>query len=302
LATKARLSPLSVGHRAERDEIEEAEEIRLRPLGGPETPRAQLAIERNHRHEHQADGREMAEPREIVEPVGIDDGKRRRQLLVGLVMIDHDYVETELARLRERLVTGGAAIDRDQKRCTLRSERADRLRVRPVALEQAVGNVDKGMEPAMTQISPQRRRRRGAIDVVVAEDRDRLAARDGIGEPRRRVPHAGERVRVRHQRPHRRIEEACHRVHLDSAAGEDARQKLRHVVVPLRDRKRSRCGPLVQPVAPGAPASRAFHAEKEASRRADGRGQGNRHLQAALESVQNNFRYWMKPGRSANRS
>ena len=49
------------------------------------------------------DGREMAEPGEIVAPVGIDHRDRRRQRLAGLVMIDHDDIEAEPSRLRERL-------------------------------------------------------------------------------------------------------------------------------------------------------------------------------------------------------
>ena len=37
-----------------------------------------------------------------------------------------------------------------------------------------------GIEPAMAQMPGEQRRRRGAVDVVVAEDRDLLAARRGV--------------------------------------------------------------------------------------------------------------------------
>ncbi len=84
----------------------------------------------------------MAELGEIVEPVGIDHRERRRELLVGLMMVDHDDVEAELARFRERLVAGGAAIDRDEQRRAARGERADRLDVGAIAFEQPIGNVD----------------------------------------------------------------------------------------------------------------------------------------------------------------
>ena len=78
-----------------------------------------------------------------------------------------------------------------------------------------------------------------AVDVVVAEDRDLLAARDRVGDARRRLLHAGERVRIGHQPPHGRIEESLDLVDLDAAAGEDARQQFRHAVA-LRDRERAR--------------------------------------------------------------
>ena len=87
-----------IGDRSERDQIEEAKEVRLRPLLRPEPAQAQFPVDRHHGHEHEADGGEMAEAREIVEPVGIDHRHRRGQPFVGLMMIDHDHVQAELAR------------------------------------------------------------------------------------------------------------------------------------------------------------------------------------------------------------
>ena len=48
--------------------------------------------------------------------LGLTTATRRRQFLVGLVMVDHDAVEAELLRFRQRLDAGGAAIDGDQQR------------------------------------------------------------------------------------------------------------------------------------------------------------------------------------------
>ena len=109
-------------------------------------------------------------------------------------------------------------------------------------------------------------------------------------------------VGIRHQRPHGRIEEACHRIHVDAAAGENARQQFRHIIVTLRDRERARRAALVQPVAPGAAAGRPLDAEKEAPRRACRCGEGDRHLDSWRESLQKSLRYWMKPERSASLS
>ena len=51
-------------------------------------------------------------------------------------------------------------------------------------------------------------------------------------------------------------------IDLDAAAGENARQQLRQVVL-LRDRKRTRRRPLVEPVAPGPAADRALDVEEQ---------------------------------------
>ena len=126
-----------VGDGAERDEIEQIEQVRLRPRRRPEPAPAQLAVHRHHGHEHQPDRGEMAELREIVEPVRIDHRERGRQRLVGQVMIDDDRLHAEPRRFRQRLVADGAAIDGDQQRRAAPGERADRLDVRAVAFEHA---------------------------------------------------------------------------------------------------------------------------------------------------------------------
>ena len=87
-----------------------------------------------------------------------------------------------------------------------RGEHAHGLDVRPVAFEEPVGNVEDRVEPAGAQHAHQERRRGGAVDVVIAEDRDVLLALDGVGEARGRRRHVGERVGVRHQAFHGRIE------------------------------------------------------------------------------------------------
>ena len=166
-------------------------------------------------------------------------------------------------RFGKRLDAGGAAIDGDQERRAARGERAHRLDIRAVAFEQPVGNVDERLDAAMAQKPRQQRRRGRAVDVVIAEDRDRLAAHDGVGKPLRRFLHAGEHVRIGHRAPDRRIEKGIDRVDLDIAAGKDARQQFGQVVA-LRDRQRPRGAALIEPVAPSAAGRGAFDAEEQA--------------------------------------
>ena len=104
------------------------------------------------------------------------------------------------------------------------------------------------------------------------------AAHDAVRQPHGGGPHVGQRVGIRHQRAHRRIEKACDRVHLDPAPGENAREKLGHVVVALRDRERAGRAALIEPIAPRAAAHRSLDAEKGAPGRGCRCCEGDRHL------------------------
>ena len=194
LATKARLRPMSghhVGDGAEGDQMQERQQVGLAPRGGPEIAPTQFAAQRHQREECEADGGEMAEAGQIVGAVRIDDGHRRRQFLVSLMVIDHHRVEAELLCLAQRLHAGRAAIDGDQQLDAALGEGADRLDVRPVALENPVGNMHQRIEPAMPQIAREQRRSGGTIDVIIAEDSDALLARHRLREARGRRLHVG---------------------------------------------------------------------------------------------------------------
>ena len=155
------------------------------------------------------------------------------------MMIDDDDVDAERFGLRERLDAGGAAVDANEQRRAAFGERAHRLDVRAIALEQAVGNVDDRIDAAVAQIARQQRRRGRAVDVVIAEYGDALAARHGVGDPLGRLLHGGEHERIGHRALDGRIEEFIDRIGLDVAAGENAREKFRQLMA-LRDGKRAR--------------------------------------------------------------
>ncbi len=115
-----------------------------------------------------------------------------------------------------------------------------------------------------------------AIDIVVAEDRNLLAARHGVGETQRRLFHRGDGVRIGHQPPHRRIEKGFDLVDFDATAGKNARQQLRHIV-PLRDGERPRRRALIEPVPPRSAADRTLDTEKQARCNLWRQRQGGRH-------------------------
>src|SRR5262249_45801124 len=86
----------------------------------------------------------------------------------------------------------------------------------------------------------------------------RTAARAGAGGGGGEVRQAGG---SRHQPPDGRIEEGLGVLHLDAAAGQNAREQFRHAVA-LHHGERARGAALVEPLAPDAPAHRALDAEK----------------------------------------
>ena len=161
-----------VGDGAERDQMQQRQQVGLAAQAGPEVAPAQFARQRHQRDEHQTDGGEMAETGEIVGAVRIDDRHRRRQFLVGLMMVEDDNVERRACGLRRAvtwLVVPQSTVTRS---LTPRSaKRADGVDIRPVAFENAVRNVDDRIEPAVPQIARQQGRGGGAVDVVIAENR-----------------------------------------------------------------------------------------------------------------------------------
>ncbi len=253
----------NVSDGAERDIVEQCQEIGLRTRSGPKAALTQQAVDCHHGHEHKPDGGEMTEAGKIVTPVWIDHSHGRRQCLVGQMVIDDDDVHAERARLAQRLNAGGAAIDGHQQRGAALRERAHGFDIRAIALEQAIGNVDDGIDAAEAQVARQQRRRGRAVHIVVAENRDEFVADDGVSQAFRRLRHAGEHMRIGHQPLDGGIKERLDRIELDVAAGEDARQQLRNVVA-LRNRQRPRRAALIETIAPGAAGRRAFHAEEKA--------------------------------------
>ncbi len=191
-------------------------------------------------------------------------------------MVDHHHRLSKSPGLGERLDARGAAIDRDQERRSLRGQCSHRFGVGAITLEQPVRNVDQGIEPAMAQMPREQGGRRCAVDVIVTEDRDFLAAHGGIRDALCSDLHLRNRERIRHHLADGRIEKIRHGVELDVAPGEHARQHFRQLVA-LRDRKRARRPAHIEPVAPQLSRKRLLHAEKGLRQFRGQRGRGLGH-------------------------
>ena len=173
----------------EGDQVEPRREVGLRAAGVAAAV-AQGAVDRDHQQEGDADRGELLVRGGVVEAVGIDDGVGRRQRRRRQMVVDDDHVEPRRGRLGESVEGDDAAIQRHHHRRPFLTQPAQRRRVGAVALGQAVGNVEAGVAADGAQEAQQERRGGGAVDVVVAEQGDPLAARDRPRQPRRRLVHA----------------------------------------------------------------------------------------------------------------
>ncbi len=203
----------------------------------------------------------MSEAGKVVLPVGIDERQRSRQRLGRLVMIEHDHVEAEPFGLSERLVADRPAIDRDDELGAFCREARNRLGVRAIAFGHPVGNMHDRLAAAGGEKFGQERGAAGAVDVVVAEDRDPFAALDRAPEAIRRRFHVAHAIRVRHQVAQGRIEIALDRLRLDAAPREHPRDQL-VLTADLRDRQGARLARAVQAGAPRPAEGRALDIEK----------------------------------------
>src|SRR5437016_8487711 len=98
------------------------------------------------------------------------------------MMIDDHAIKAKFSRFGERLQAGDAAIDRDQNLYTTLGEGPDGLRIRSIAFENTVRDMDDRIQPAMPQVAAEQCRCRAAVDTIVAEDGNAFAADDGIGD------------------------------------------------------------------------------------------------------------------------
>ncbi len=187
------VQPGELDHVADGPECDEFQKRQQVGKCAGEIPAPKFAQKRDGGKERHPDRRERPLPGDVVAPVRIDDGDGGRQLRAHLVMIEHDDVDAARLRALQRIEAGRAAIDADDQPRALPGERVDRVDVGSVALEDAVGDVDARRRAERRKHIVEKRGGGRAVDVVVAEDRDRLVRNDSVGEPSSRFIHVDER-------------------------------------------------------------------------------------------------------------
>ena len=130
----------------------------------------------------------MALPAQAILTIGIDDGVGWRKIFADLVMIGDENVDPSFRGDVQRLEARRTAVDRDDKLGAVLDQRGDRPLVRPIAFGDPVGNVDAGIEAMPGQEAAEKRGRRSAIDIVIAENRDLLVGLNSVTDARMARP------------------------------------------------------------------------------------------------------------------
>ena len=263
MATKARFASSErhdVTHRGKRHEIEQAKQVRLRPV-----PIVAFAAKRarggDKKQKHDARRGEMSLAGEIVLPVRIDHGKRGRQRLVGLVVVDDDHLRAGRISSGDCHLGGGAAIDGENEARAGLGKAGQRVRAWAIALRQPVGDIGRGRLPMRPQEALNQRHGRRTVDVVVAEHGDRLVFPDGAGEALSRFLHVLQARGIGQQRLQRGIEKAGHGLHIGAARGEHAAEQLGQAMR-LGNGGGGHGATRIEPLGPAEAARGAFHAEQ----------------------------------------
>ena len=158
---------------------------------------AKLAQKGHKKNEDNPGGAQIAVASILVEPVGIDDAVGARQLGAGKMMVDNDDIHAGIGDGGKRLVGRDAAIDGEDEPGAVLLEFGKGLPVRAVPLLLPVWNMDIDRQAEFAKNTHQKRRRRRAVDIIVAEDADWRARLHRVGEPFRGPVHVLESRGVR---------------------------------------------------------------------------------------------------------
>ncbi len=248
----------------QRDDIEKGQQVEREGLSMP--PVLQHAQRRDQHEEHHARRTQMPLPRQIVFPVGIDQRDRRRQLRADLVMVDHHHIRSGILCGLKGFMAGGAAVHGDDERRSIGGQLLHRRRVRPIAFENTVGNIDLGCQTEMGQEPVHQSGRRSTIDVIVTEDRNLLTGLDSAHQPLRGLFAIGQHMRIGHQRAYRGIKKRQRVIHSNPAPRQNARNQFGNTV-DLRHRQGAVLPGLIQPRHPSLFCCRPLHAQKCADHR-----------------------------------
>ena len=112
------------------------------------------------------------------------------------MVVGDDHFEPACARLGNLRDGGDAAVDREHQPAALVGEPADRRARDAVALVEAARQVPVDVGAELAQEQDGERRRRDAVDVVIAVDADAPALRDRGADALARRAHVAEQERV----------------------------------------------------------------------------------------------------------
>ena len=158
-----------VGHRAERDQVEEIRHRRH----GHRAARIELAPHRGHHVERHPHAGQRARGETAARHIGIDDDVGGGQLGTGQMMVGDQHLDAARARRGDARDARDAIVDRDDQRRRAQRREPDDLGREPVAELEAVRHeeIDVGESPG-AQAAHDQRRAGGAVGVEIADHED----------------------------------------------------------------------------------------------------------------------------------
>ena len=123
-----------------------------------------------------------------------------------------------------------AAIDRDNQLRAIVDQTFNRRRIWPITLKYPVGNINLRLSPMGLNKPAHQRRGRAAIDIIVAEYRNRLALLDSIGKAHCAAFHIAHGMGVRHQVFQCRIKRVLNRLKRGATGRQYPPQQFRQTV------------------------------------------------------------------------
>src|ERR1041385_4683297 len=154
----------NVGNSAKRDEVEPRAQIEAR-----QRTRFQQSVTKLENDSDAAEITKFA----IGAGLWINEGDTLRQLRFGLMMIEHDHIRPQRAKVGDFGGGRSAAIDRDKKRWLVRPPAAfDTFRAEPVALLHARRQKKRGLRSVGAEHFAEESERGDAIDIVIAVKHD----------------------------------------------------------------------------------------------------------------------------------
>ena len=113
----------------------------------------QRPVDRDEDHEGDTRGAQIAQPRNVVRPVRIDDGRRLGELVIAEMMVDHHHVGAARPRMCDRLIAHRAAVERQDQAGAGVDQPVHRSDRRAVAFEDAIGDIHQWVEAEVPEVA-----------------------------------------------------------------------------------------------------------------------------------------------------
>jgi hypothetical protein len=184
-----------VGNGSQRHEVKKVED------GGRGVKRAQTvsftsAVKALNELEGDADPGEVLEGIGTSGLAGIKDGVCGRKMSRRLVMVGNNERQAEITPFLDLSGVGDAAVHGEDEFPAFGGECAETVGMKTIALLYAVGNIESETVGKLSQIGEEQGGSCHAVDVVIAEDEDRLSFPQGVEEEADGIFHTEHAERV----------------------------------------------------------------------------------------------------------